>query len=47
MPYRIATNLSFETAKSGVENEEKGYFVAELVRRIIDKQPKRGQKQKE
>jgi hypothetical protein len=45
---RTNKHLSFETAKSGVERvaEEKRMFVAALVRRIIDKELDRGQKQR-
>jgi len=45
---RTNKHLSFETAKSGVEKtaKGKGISVAELVRRIIDKELHRGQKQK-
>src|SRR5438876_11346951 len=50
IPHGIRTNkhLSFETQKPALEKiaKEKGIFVAELVRRIIDKELDRGKKQK-
>ena len=50
IPHGIRTNkhLSFETQKAALEKiaKEKGISVAELVRRIIDKELDRGKKQK-
>jgi predicted DNA-binding ribbon-helix-helix protein len=45
---RTNKHLSLETAKSGIGKiaKEKGISVAELVRRIMDKELDRGKKQK-